>query len=108
MSLEVAEHLAPEHSEQFVANVVAHSDCVLFGAAIPDQGGYRHINERWQSYWAGIFARQGYRAVGLLRSTIWANDAIHFWYQRNMLLYLNSSRDDLMARAADHMRAPTA
>jgi cyclopropane fatty-acyl-phospholipid synthase-like methyltransferase len=50
MSLEAAEHVAAQHARSFVDNLIRHSDVVLFGAAIPYQGGFRHINERWQSY----------------------------------------------------------
>lgn len=105
ISLEVAEHIAPEHSEQFIANLVAHSDCVLFGAAIPYQGGFRHINERWQSFWAGIFDRQGYQVFDLLRNTIWTNNSIHFWYKQNMLTYVNRNRGDLIEKVAAYTAA---
>jgi SAM-dependent methyltransferase len=103
VSLEVAEHIAPEHSEQFIANLVAHSDWVLFGAAIPYQGGFRHINERWQSYWAGIFDGHGYQVFDLLRNIIWTNTSIHFWYKQNMLTYVNRNRSDLIATVASYI-----
>ena len=53
LSLEVAEHLSPERAEGFVADRVAMAPTVLFSAAIPGQGGVGHLNEQWQSYWAG-------------------------------------------------------
>lgn len=105
ISVEVAEHVAPEHSEQFIANLVAHSDCVLFGAAIPYQGGFRHINERWQSSWAEIFERQGYRVFDLLRSTLWTNTSIHVWYKQNTLTYINRKRNDLIESATNYLAA---
>jgi hypothetical protein len=103
ISLEVAEHVAPEYSDQFVANLVAHSDCVLFSAAIPYQGGFRHINEHWQSYWAGIFDRNGYQAFDLLRKNLWANESVHVWYKQNMLLYINRNRGDLIGVATTYI-----
>jgi hypothetical protein len=46
MSLEVAEHLTPGRAESFIQELCGVSDCVLFGAAIPGQGGTNHIHER--------------------------------------------------------------
>ena len=40
LSLEVAEHVEAPFSDGFVQNLVKHSDVVLFGAAIPGQGGF--------------------------------------------------------------------
>jgi len=97
ISLEVAEHVPPESSEIFVQNLVRHADCVLFGGAIPYQGGYRHINERWQSYWAGLFAGHGYRVLDPFRALLWEDEDIHFWYRQNMLLYIREERADLIA-----------
>jgi SAM-dependent methyltransferase len=104
ISLEVAEHVAPKASEGFIANLVAHSDCVLFGAAIPYQGGFRHINERWQSDWAQSFARHRYRVFDLFRNLIWSSAAVHFWYKQNMLIYINEDRTDLLAAAERYLR----
>jgi SAM-dependent methyltransferase len=104
LSLEVAEHVAPASSEGFIANLVAHGDCVLFGAAIPYQGGFRHINERWQSFWAEAFAHHRYQVFDLFRSRIWNSEAIHFWYKQNMLLYINVERADLLATAETYLR----
>lgn len=101
--LEVAEHVAPEHAEQFVASLAARSDCVLFGAAIPYQGGFRHINERWQSYWAKLFAAEGYQVFDLFRERLWANDRVHFWYKQNMLLYIKETRGDLIEAARNYL-----
>lgn len=105
ISLEVAEHLAPETSEQFVANLVAHSDFVLFGAAIPYQGGFRHINEKWQSDWARLFDLQGYQAFDLLRYKLWDNGGVHFWYKQNMLTYISRERSDLINLATSYIEA---
>src|SRR3989442_1063339 len=55
MSLEVAEHLPPHAADLFVAELIGLSDCILFSAAIPSQGGVGHLNEQWQSYWAAKF-----------------------------------------------------
>lgn len=101
MSLEVAEHVAAVHAEQFVRNLTRHADLVLFAAAIPYQGGFRHINEQWQSYWRALFAAQGYRAFDAFRAALWEDAGVHFWYKQNMLLYVNGSRDDLVRAVSD-------
>jgi SAM-dependent methyltransferase len=103
ISLEVAEHVGSEYSKQFVENLTKHSDVVLFGAAIPFQGGFRHINERWQSYWAALFDSQGYHCFDPFRSRIWLREDVSVWYRQNMLLYVKRERQDLTSRIRSHM-----
>lgn len=91
LSLETAEHLQPQRSETLVADLVALAPAVLFSAAIPHQGGTDHINERWQDYWAGLFAAHGYTAKDCIRPRIWENPASALWYAQNTLLYVNES-----------------
>ena len=67
ISLEVAEHLAPQRSESLVRDLCALADVVLFAAAVPFQGGAGHVNERWQSWWA-----QRFTATATRRSTCFA------------------------------------
>ncbi|WP_193334817.1 class I SAM-dependent methyltransferase [Devosia beringensis] len=91
LSLEVAEHLSPARADSFVADLVALAPAVLFSAAIPGQGGVGHINEQWQSWWAAHFAAHGYTAHDLIRTAIWADDAIPAWYRQNAVLYLDAA-----------------
>jgi SAM-dependent methyltransferase len=93
MSLEVAEHLLPERSESFVSDLVRLAPVVLFSAAIPDQAGADHINERWQDEWAALFAEQGYRAVDVVRTEIWNDPGVQPWYAQNALLYVSDEVD---------------
>lgn len=95
ISLEVAEHVPPASSQGFVETLTRHADCVLFGAAIPFQGGYRHINERWQSWWVALFAEKNYDVFDPFRQMIWDDPGVHYWYKQNMLLYIQSGREDL-------------
>jgi len=95
---EVGEHLAPSASQSLVDTITSHADLVLFGAAIPYQGGYRHINEKWQSWWAGHFEDRGYATFDLIRPLLW-EQPIDFWYKQNTLVYVRQSRTDLMQRA---------
>ncbi len=91
LSLEVAEHLPPRRAESFVADLCALADVVLFGAAIPGQGGTNHVNECWPGAWATIFADLGYRACDAIRPLIWQDERVEFWYRQNTLLYANEA-----------------
>src|SRR6185437_917579 len=98
MSTEVAEHVQSEFADQFVENLTRHADLIFFGAAIPYQGGFRHVNEQWPSYWAEKFAAANFRCFDLVRSLIWDRDDIHFWYKQNCLVYIRESRKDMIAQ----------
>ena len=102
MSLEVAEHLPPDRSESFIAELTALAPVVLFSAAIPQQGGTDHINERWQSYWAGLFEKQGFSPLDVIRPAVWENDAVERWYRQNTIVYCcNDVVADYASRSAD-------
>jgi SAM-dependent methyltransferase len=88
LSMEVAEHLPPTRAEGFVADLVRLAPAVLFSAAIPLQGGTAHVNERWQGFWADIFARHGYRAYDVIRPVVWTDQRVEVWYRQNTLLLL--------------------
>jgi SAM-dependent methyltransferase len=91
MSLEVAEHLDEKHSDTFVDSLCRLSDRIIFGAAIPYQGGVNHLNERWQSYWALKFVDRGYRAFDAIRPALWNDELVPFWYRQNTIVYLKDS-----------------
>jgi hypothetical protein len=88
ISVEVAEHVDPSSSERFVRSLTAASEAVLFSAAYPGQGGAHHVNERPQSYWAGVFASFGYVPFDLFRPYFWGDDTVAYWYRQNAFLYL--------------------
>jgi SAM-dependent methyltransferase len=85
--LEVAEHLPADRAENFVANLAALGDNVLFSAAIPFQGGTDHQNEQWPEFWIGLFDRSGFTVSDMLRPKIWADESVDFWYRQNVLLF---------------------
>ena len=87
LSLEVAEHLPASAAEGFVASLVRHASLVLFSAAIPGQGGTGHINEQWQTYWAELFARHGYRPYDVVRPVLWARPEVASCYRQNTLVF---------------------
>ncbi len=104
ISTEVAEHFEERYAEQFVRSIVAHGDLVLFGAAIPYQGGFRHVNEQWPSWWAQLFRRSGYEAFDIVRPALWEDPHVHFWYKQNALVYVKAARADLVAQAEEAFR----
>jgi hypothetical protein len=55
--LEIAEHLPESCADALIKFLSELAPAVLFGAAIPGQGGVNHINEQWQSYWVAKFSR---------------------------------------------------
>lgn len=102
-TLEVAEHLDATVAEAFVGALCALSDTVLFGAAIPGQGGVHHVNEQYPSYWAARFAAFGFEPFDLLRPLISTEPAVPFWYRQNTILFCRAGavHDALFRRALD-------
>ncbi len=91
MSLEVAEHLSPQRAQEFVKDLVSLAPIVLFSAAIPGQGGTNHLNEQWPTYWKNIFNQNNYIAFDIIRSQIWGDENIEWWYAQNIIIYVNKS-----------------
>lgn len=97
-SLEVAEHLRPESSQDFVESLVRHADVVLFSAAVPGQGGTMHTNERHMEFWRGLFARHGYDAFDFVRPRVANSKGVEPWYRYNSMIYAsNAGRQRLPA-----------
>lgn len=87
VSLEVGEHLPNECAETFVDSLTKLGSVILFSAAIPFQGGTKHINEQWQDYWTSHFQEKGYVAIDCIRNRVWQNDRVEYWYAQNMLMF---------------------
>lgn len=90
MSLEVAEHLPEECAETFIDSLTRLGKVVFFSAAIPEQGGVNHINEKWQDYWALKFYSRGYRVFCYVREKVWENSKVAHCYAQNNLLCVDS------------------
>jgi len=87
LSLEVAEHLPASAARTFVQSLCSSADAVLFSAAIPGQGGRRHVNEQWPAYWAGLFADLQYQCYDFLRPKIWNNPRVTWHYAQNSMIF---------------------
>ncbi len=92
ISLEVAEHLAPERAEAFIDYLTDLSDLVLFSAAIPFQGGTNHLNERWPNYWAELFEKHEFVPLDIIRPEIWNDQKIRIPYRQNTILYVHKNK----------------
>lgn len=107
LCLEVGEHLPVECSSTLVNSIQSHTDCVLFSAAVPGQGGLFHVNEQWQSYWSLQFEQHDFKVFDLVRPRIWKDPEIPFWYRQNMLLYARSAaRESLESRLMKTWESP--
>jgi SAM-dependent methyltransferase len=89
VSLEVAEHLAPDRAPVFVDSLIRLGPVILFSAAIPYQGGTHHVNEQWPEYWAGLFDQHDYEVVDAIRPRIWNDPDVEWWYAQNTLLFVH-------------------
>lgn len=85
--LEVGEHLPATASGPLVDSLTRMAPIVCFSAAIPGQGGTSHVNEQWPAYWAKLFSERGYRAYDILRSRVWCDPEVAWFYAQNMVLY---------------------
>lgn len=89
VSTEVAEHLPRQFASNFIGNLTKFSDVILFGAAVPYQGGVGHANENWVEYWNTLFRAHEFECFDFLRPLLWNNPAIHFYYRQNTMLFVH-------------------
>ena len=89
ISLEVAEHLDSKYAERFITTLTSSSDIIVFSAAIPQQGGTGHVNERWQGYWVDLFKKRNYEMVDFIRPLIWTDDDAGI-YRQNILVFIHT------------------
>lgn len=89
-SFEFFEHIEPERAEALVRWVSKLADVLLIGAAIPGQGGRHHVNEAWPSYWAALFAKEGFVPFDFVRPALWPHSDIQPWYVQNTIGYFKA------------------
>ena len=102
--VEVAEHLTPSRAPGLVGDLCRLGRSVLFGAAVPGQGGARHINEAPLSEWTRHFAANGYRPLDVVRRRVWDDPAIPYYYRQNSVLFVAEAEWE---RAADRAASLT-
>lgn len=101
--LEVAEHLPLSRAESLVDDFVKLAPVVLWSAALPGQGGTNHINERYLSYWAGLFAKRDYVLLDVIRPALWNEEECDWWYRQNAVLFAHKDSDTARLRIASGM-----
>ena len=87
LCLETAEHIETKNSKNLVKSLTSASDIIVFGAAIPGQGGTNHINEQWLSFWEDLFSEFGYGLRDELRPIFWDDPRIAYWYIQNTVIF---------------------
>lgn len=92
--LEVAEHVDSKYCMDLVNQLTRSAKLILFGASIPHQGGFGHINEQWQGWWAEKFLNASFVAFDIIRPAIWTDDRVHYWYKQNAILYVHKDIAD--------------
>ena len=89
--LEVAEHVSLDQAENFVKFLISKSNVIVFSAAIPNQGGFNHINEQWSDFWDNKFGKLGYSKLDILRPILWDQELVTWPYKQNMVVYIKDS-----------------
>lgn len=102
ISLEVAHYVPEERAAGLVESICSLAPAVLFGAAVPHQGGGPGLNRQWPSWWAELFARQGFRAEDWMRPLVWENERVDWWYAQNTILYLSDEMPAEPVRSLVH------
>lgn len=94
-SLEVAEHVPPEHAGAMVDYVAGLSDVVVFTAAQPGQGGPHHINEQPREFWIKQFEKRGMKlhdAVTERLARRLQEGRAFYYLPRNVSVFLRDAR----------------
>jgi SAM-dependent methyltransferase len=106
-SLEVAQCIDRACADVFVDSLCRHGDLIMFSAAVPGQGGERHLNEQPLEYWREKFAARGYAAFDWIRPAISTLPKIEPWYRYNCLLYATARVSAEFAPEIQAARIPT-
>jgi cyclopropane fatty-acyl-phospholipid synthase-like methyltransferase len=91
MSLEVAEHIEPEHAEQYVLNLMKLAKrSILITAAPPGQGGHYHVNCQPQGYWAEKFFRRAWHRSFLREEMFKDSFEARFRHRKELRAYIQN------------------
>lgn len=104
--LEVAEHLSHDCAGTLVTKLCSYSDCILFSAAFPGQGGDGHINEQPLEYWVDLFSKHGYEIADVIRPALWGMPCIEGWYIHNTFIFYRKDNTKLLELFTNHLATP--
>ena len=93
LSLEAAHYVPEAAAATLVRALTSFAPAVYFSAAVPGQPGGPGLNRQWPAYWAGLFAREGFRCHDLLRARLWQHPEVDWWYAQNGLLFVRGDTD---------------
>lgn len=84
--LEVVGHIPPSHEGVFLDSLAGLAPVLLFSAPIPHQPGVgdRPLNNRWPAHWAQGLGERGFVAIDCLRSRLWEDPRVIWWYAQNI------------------------
>jgi len=85
--LEVGEHLPTRVSPLLIKMLVATAPVILFSAAIPGQGGTRHVNEQWPFFWQRLFSLHNYVRLDPIRRLICFDHRVESYYRQNIVMF---------------------
>lgn len=106
-SLEVAEHIPEENAKEFIDFLTRYADIVLFSAAAKNQPGDCHVNTQYADYWNEIFKEKGFKCFDILRSELWEDKEICWWYRQNITIYAKGKAktklENLGYKFSEHM-----
>jgi hypothetical protein len=110
LCLEVGEHIEHQAADVLVDSLTRHAPVVVFGAAMPFQGGTRHINEQWPAYWREKFQARGYYPIDAIRPIFWNNPRVAYYYKQNTFIYCCAAEkaeliDQLQTLAGEKFRS---
>lgn len=90
-SVEVAEHIMPNRTEQFIHNLVNHTNkYILLTAAPPGQAGVGHINLRPKEFWLDSIKSHGFKYLRNDTERLqvnWKFLGAKWWVVRNVMLF---------------------
>jgi SAM-dependent methyltransferase len=81
---EVVEHVAPEHVGALLATL-ATARVVAMTHAVPNQGGWHHVNEQPADYWIGHMLAHGYHLQ--TANTVHARTLARGWFRDTGLIF---------------------
>lgn len=103
--VEFAEHVSPRAGWHTIHELTRVSERILWGAAVPGQGGDGHVNEQWPEYWNAIFNEHGWMLHDDFRDVIWHAPGVEPWYAQNCMM---ASPDPFRAEKSTKTLPPNA
>ena len=87
VSLEVGEHIPQQYESTFINNIISHSSkYVIMSWAVPEQGGYGHVNCQSNEYIKEIFDNNGFKNLSDVESSLRSNSTAP-WFKNTILVF---------------------